>query len=69
MATAARTLDLTGLLSMLATYRQIAEITQRQGADSQRRMLEQAARLQRGEDVPTVPGSVHKVEINTRLGR
>jgi hypothetical protein len=68
MAAAARTLDLTGVLQVLSTYRKIAEITQRQGADAHRRMLDQAARLQRGEAVPTVPGHVHKAEINARLG-
>jgi hypothetical protein len=68
MAAAAQTLDLTGVLQVLSTYRNIAEITQRQGATAHRRMLDQAARLQRGEDVPTVPGHVHKAEINVRLG-
>jgi hypothetical protein len=68
MASAARTMDLTGVLQVLSTYRKIAEITQRQGAAEHQRMLEQAARLQRGEDVPTVPGHIHKAEINARLG-
>ena len=68
MESAARTLDLTGVLRVLSTYRKIAEITQRQGEAAHRRMLEQAAGLQRGDDVPTVPGHVHKAEINARLG-
>ncbi len=68
MASAAQTLDLGPVLQVLSTYRKIAEITQRQGAAEHRRMLDQAARLQRGEDVPTVPGQVHKAEINARLG-
>ena len=68
MASAARTLDLTGVLQVLSTYRKIAEITQRQGAAAHRRMLDQVARLQRGDDVPTVPGHIHKAEINARLG-
>ena len=68
MASAASTMDLTGVLQVLSTYRKIAEITQRQGVAAQRRMLDQAAKLQRGEDVPTVPGHVHKAEINARLG-
>lgn len=68
MAGAAQTLDLTGVLQVLSTYRKIAEITQRQGAAAHRRMLDQAARLQRGDDVPTVPGHIHKAEINARLG-
>jgi hypothetical protein len=68
MEGAARTLDLTGVLQVLSTYRKIAEITQRQGAAAHRRMLDQVASLQRGEDVPVVPGHVHKAEINARLG-
>ena len=68
MASAARTLDLTGVLQVLSTYCKIAEITQRQGAAAHRRMLDQVARLERGDDVPTVPGHIHKAEINARLG-
>jgi Family of unknown function (DUF6247) len=68
MESAARTLDLTGVLQVLNIYRKIAEITQRQGAVAHRRMLDQVARLQRGDDVPTVPGHIHKAEINARLG-
>lgn len=68
MASAAQTMDLTGVLQVLSTFREIAEITQRQGTAAHRRMLDQAARLQRGEDVPIVPGHVHKAEINARLG-
>jgi hypothetical protein len=68
MASAAQTLDLGQVLQVLSTYRKIAEITQRQGVAEHRRMLDQAARLQRGEDVPTVPGYIHKAEINARLG-
>jgi len=68
MASAAQTLDLTGVLQVLNTYRKIAEITQRQGIAAHRRMLDQIARLERGDDVPTVPGHIHKAEINARLG-
>jgi hypothetical protein len=68
MAAAAQTLDLTGVLQVLSTYRKIAEITQRQGVAAHRRMLDQVARLERGEAVPTVPGHIHKAEINARLG-
>ena len=68
MAEAARTLDLTGVLSVLDVYRKLAEITQRQGVEAHRKMLDRVARLQRGEDVPIVPGCVHKAEINARLG-
>ncbi|MGH3772181.1 MAG: DUF6247 family protein [Pseudonocardiaceae bacterium] len=69
MAEAARTLDLSAVLTVLDAYRTIAEITQRQGVEAHRRMLDRVARLQRGEDVPTVAGHVHKAEINARLGR
>ena len=68
MESAAQTLDLTGVLQVLSTYRKIAEITQRQGVPAHRRMLEQVAGLQCGDDVPTVPGHIHKAEINARLG-
>jgi hypothetical protein len=68
MAMAGQTLDLTGVLTVLDTYRKIAEITQRQGADAHRRMLDQVARLRCGENVTTVSGHQHKAEIGTRLG-
>lgn len=68
MASAAQTLDLGRVLQVLSTYRKIAEITQRHGAAAHRRMLDQAARLQRGEEVPAMPGYIHKAEINARLG-
>jgi hypothetical protein len=66
---AARTLDLTGVLAVLDTYRKIAEIAQRQGPTAHRRMLEQVERLERGENVPTVRGATHKAELDERLGR
>jgi hypothetical protein len=69
MAAAGRTLDLTGVLAVLDTYRKIADITQRQGADAHLRMLDQVARLADGQEVTTVSGHQHKAEINTRLGR
>jgi len=68
MEGAARTPDLAGVLQVLSTYRKIAEITRRQGVAEHRRMLDQVAGLQRGDDVPTVPGHVHMAEINARLG-
>jgi hypothetical protein len=69
MVAAARALDLTGVLTVLNTYRKIADITQRQGVEAHRRMLAQVARLRNGQDLPTVSGAEHKAEINTRLGR
>jgi len=68
MTSAAQTMDLTGVLQLLSTFRKIAEITQRQGAAAHLRMLDQVARLQRGDDVPTVSGHVLKARINERLG-
>jgi hypothetical protein len=66
---AGRTLDLTVVLDVLRNWRHIAWITHRQGPDAHLRMLDAAARLMAGEDVPTVPGHVVKAEINARLGR
>jgi len=62
MAQAAQTLDLTGVLEVIDTFRKIAEITQRQGGEAHRVMLERAAQLQHGEQVPTVSSHVHKAE-------
>jgi hypothetical protein len=69
MAAASRTLDLTGVLSVLDTYRKIADITQRQGTEAHLRMLDQVARLEAGQEVATVSVQQHRAEINTRLGR
>jgi uncharacterized protein (DUF2249 family) len=69
MTEAARTLDLTEVLKVLDVYRELAEITQRQGAEAHLRMLEAVARLQRGQNVPVVEGHLHKAEISARLGR
>jgi hypothetical protein len=68
MAVAAHTLNLTGVLAVLDTFRRIAEITQRQGPQAHLRMLDQVARLETGHDVPTVSGQEHKARITTRLG-
>jgi hypothetical protein len=40
----------------------------RYGVPAHRRVLEQVARLERGDDVPTVPGHLHKAEIDAKLG-
>lgn len=52
LASAGRTLDLTGVLEVLRNWRHIAWITQRHGADAHQRMLDAASRLLAGEDVP-----------------
>src|SRR5437588_414279 len=69
MTEAASTMDLTEVLNVLATYRELAEIAQRQGPQAHFRMLEAVERLQRGQDVPVVAGHLHKAEISARLGR
>lgn len=69
LAEAAQTLDLTGVLSVLSEFRWIADVTRLQGAEVHREMLDTAAGLLRGEDIPTTPGHVRKAHINARLGR
>jgi hypothetical protein len=69
MSIAAATLDLTGVLAVLDTFRTIAEITQRQGPEAHQHMLDQIDRIQRGDHVATVPGNDHKAEIGRRPGR
>jgi hypothetical protein len=69
LAEAGKTLDLTGVLDVLNNWRHVAWITQRHGAETHQRMLNAAARLMAGDDVPTVPGQVVKAEVNARLGR
>ena len=51
---------------MLDVYRKIPEITQRQGIEAHRTMLDRVGRLQRGEDVSIVPGQVHKAAQEAR---
>lgn len=45
MAEATQTLDLTRVLEVLRNYHRIAWLTQRQGADAHRRMLDKAATI------------------------
>jgi hypothetical protein len=52
MAEAARTLDLTGVLSVLDAHRKIAEITQRQGVEAHRK-------IRRGGGPRRRPRTVH----------
>ena len=47
MAEAARTLDLSGVLAVLRNYHRIAWLTQRQGPEAHRRMLDKAAEITR----------------------
>ncbi|WP_132120792.1 DUF6247 family protein [Actinocrispum wychmicini] len=70
MATAARTLDLTGVLKVLDAYRQIAVVTQQQGVEVHRRMLAKAAEIARtGHNPDAVPLEDMKALIRERLGR
>lgn len=47
MLDAARTLDLTRVLEVLRSYHRIAWLTQRQGPEAHRRMLDKAAQIMR----------------------
>ena len=71
MAEAAQTLDLTRVLNVLRNYHRIAWLTQRQGPEAHRRMLDQVAHTLRTGEAP--PGSVSadevKALIQERLGK
>lgn len=69
MAEAAHTLDLTEVLHVLDAWQEIARKTQQHGVETHRRMLERVARLQRGDEVPTVPAEDVTALIARRLGR
>ncbi|MEV0294084.1 DUF6247 family protein [Nocardia sp. NPDC050710] len=68
MSAAAVSLDLTGVLAVLATFREIAETTHRHGPEAHLRMLEQVAALQQGGEVATIGAAEHRAEINAKLG-
>jgi hypothetical protein len=53
IAEAARTLDLTRVLDVLRSYHRIAWLTQRQGVDAHRRMLDKVAEILRTGHNPT----------------
>jgi hypothetical protein len=63
MADAAESLDLSGVLAMLERWQRVAWSTQ-DDPDAHRRMLENAARLNAGEDIGTVPWE----QVKARLG-
>lgn len=63
MADAAESLDLSGVLEMLERWRRVAWSTQ-DNPSAHRRMLENAARLNAGEDVAAVPWD----QVKARLG-
>lgn len=68
MSKAAKSLDLTGVLTVLDTFRKVADLTRRHGAEAHARMLAQVADLEAGRDVETISGADHRAEINTKLG-
>jgi hypothetical protein len=50
MAVAAESLDLTGVLDVLRAWRRIVELTERDGAEQRRRILQRAVRTWRNRD-------------------
>ncbi|MGH3811219.1 MAG: DUF6247 family protein [Pseudonocardiaceae bacterium] len=70
LAEAAETLDLTRVLDVLRTYHRIAWLTQQQGPEAHRRMLDKAAEILRTRKNPdAVPIEDVRAMINQRLGR
>lgn len=70
LAEAAETLDLTRVLDVLRSYHRIAWLTQRQGPEAHRRMLDKAAKILRTRQNPdAVPIEDVRALINQRLGR
>ena len=68
--TPAETLDLTMVLEVLRNYHRIAWLTQRQGPQAHRRMLDKAAEILRSRKNPdAVPIEDVKALISNRLGR
>ena len=63
MADAAESLDLSGVLEMLERWRRVAWSTQ-DDPSAHRKMLENATRLNAGENLHTVPWD----QVKTRLG-
>src|SRR5262245_32835871 len=63
MTSAAESLNLTGVLTVLAEWRTIADLTQRQGAQAHERMLAVVADLQQGKPVPTIEASDARAAI------
>ncbi|MQA62281.1 MAG: hypothetical protein GEU86_12440 [Actinophytocola sp.] len=69
LADAAETLDLTSVLDVLRNYHRIAWLTQRQGPEVHRWMLDKAAEILRtGKNPDAVPAEEMKALIQRRLG-
>lgn len=69
MTAAAESLNLTGVLAVLAQWREVADLTQRQGAAAHERMLAVVADLRQGTPVSTVSADQVRAEIAARLAR
>ena len=70
VAEAGQTLDLSRVLDVLRNYHRIAWLTQRQGPEAHRRMLDKAAEITRtGANPDAVPLEDVKVLIRKRLGQ
>jgi hypothetical protein len=70
LAEAAETLDLTNVLDVLRNYHRIAWLTQQQGAEAHRRMLDKAAEIVRtGTNPDAVPVEAARALIRQRLGQ
>lgn len=70
MADAAHTLDLTRVLDVLRSYHRIAQLTQQQGPDGHRRMLDKVALILRtGRNPDAVPLDNLRASIEQRLER
>lgn len=65
IAEAAHTLDLTRVLDVLRNYYRIAWLTQRQGPEAHRRMLDHVEHALRTGEAP--PGSVSAEEVKALL--
>lgn len=69
MTAAAESLNLTGVLAVLAEFGEIADLTRRQGAAAHERMLAVVADLRQGRPVPTVGAAEARAAIAARLAR
>ncbi|WP_157124625.1 DUF6247 family protein [Nocardia pseudovaccinii] len=69
MTAAAESLNLTGVLAVLAAWREIADMTQRQGGPAHERMLAVVQDLQLGNPVPTISAAQARASITARLAQ
>jgi len=69
MTAAAESLDLTGVLWVLAEWREVADLTQRQGVAAHERMLAVVADLEQGRPVQTTSAAEVRAMIAARLAQ